>query len=151
MSQQSSSVVILRPPQEVFAYLDDISREHEWQPNLVAAEQVPPGATQVGTQKRYTSLFMGQKIKNSYAVTELEPGRRVVYETQKGSAVDARSEIVCEAEGEGTRVTISVDGKPKGVLRFVPKAALEFASREELKSTLVNLKKRLESGAGSAS
>ena len=117
----------------------------------MAAEQVPPGDTQVGTQKRYTSLFMGQKIKNTYAVTELEPGRRVVYETQKGSAVDARSEIVCEAEGEGTRVTISVDGKPKGVLRFVPKPALEFASREELKSPLGNLKKRLESGAGSAS
>jgi uncharacterized membrane protein len=150
MTQQSSSIVIDRPVQEVFEYMDDIAREKEWQSNLVSAQQDPPGPTRVGTLKRYTSRFMGREIKNTYKVTEFEPGRRVVYETQKGSAIDARSEIVCEAVGQGTKVTLTLEGSPKGFLRLVPKAALEVAYREELRSTLQKVRERLESGGGSA-
>ena len=47
MSRQSASIMIERPPAEVFAYMDDVSREKEWQPNLRSAEQEPPGPTEV--------------------------------------------------------------------------------------------------------
>jgi uncharacterized membrane protein len=144
MSRQSATIVISRPPEEVFAYMDDVSREHEWQSNLLSAEQDPPGPTQVGTRKRYVSRFMGREIRNSYAVTAFEPGRRIVCEAEKGSAIEARSEIIWEAEGAGTRVTMVLEGKPKGFLKLVPKAALELAYREELKSTLQKVKQRLE-------
>ncbi|MDA0311295.1 MAG: SRPBCC family protein [Gemmatimonadetes bacterium] len=146
MSQQSASIIIARSPDDVFAYMDDTAREHEWQPNLKSAEQDPAGPTRVGTRKSYTNQFMGRDVENTYVVTLLEPGRRVVYETAKGSAVDARSEILCEAAVDGTKVTMSITGTPKGVLRFVPSALLEIAYREELNAALSRLKKQMESG-----
>jgi uncharacterized protein YndB with AHSA1/START domain len=148
MSRQSASIVIARSPDEVFAYMDDVSREVEWQPNLRSAEQDPPGPTTLGTRKRYVSRFMGRDVRNTYVVAELEPGRRIVYETEKGSAIEARSEILWEVEGTGTRVTMFLEGKPKGFLKLVPKAALELAYREELRVTLDRVKDRLESGVG---
>lgn len=43
------SIVINRPVEEVFAYMDDIDKEHEWQPYLKEWSQTPeqngPGAT----------------------------------------------------------------------------------------------------------
>jgi uncharacterized membrane protein len=150
MSRQSASVVIARPPEEVFGYMDDVSRESEWQPNLKSAKQDPPGPTALGTKKRYESRFMGRDLCNTYVVVEWEPGRRVVYETEKGSSIEARSEIRYEPEGQGTRVTMFIEGKPKGFLKLVPKAALELAYTEELKATLARVKNRLESRAGGA-
>ena len=146
MSRQSFTVMIQRSPAEVFTYMDDVSREHEWQPNLRSAEQHPPGPSTVGTRKHYVSDFMGRAIENTYVVTELEPGRRIAYQTDKDSTIDAKTEIVCEADGAGTSVTMSVEAKPKGALRFLPKAMLEAASRDEMEATMARLKVRLETG-----
>ena len=136
--------MIARPPFEVFAYVDDVSRELEWQPTLRVAGQEPPGPTQIGSRKRYESWFLGRNIENTYVVTEFEPGRRIVCETEKGSAVDARTEVVCEAAGTGTRITMSIDGKPRGALRFVPAKVLEATYRAELDGALARLKERME-------
>ncbi len=144
MNGQSASITIQRPTSEVFAYMDDISREPEWQPNLRSAKQDPPGPTRVGTRKHYASRFLGRDVENTYRVVALEPGRRVVYETEKGSAIEARSEVMFESVEAGTKVTMVLDGKTKGLLRFLPEAVLEAAYNEELRATLARLKRRLE-------
>lgn len=143
----SDSIFIQRALEDVFAYMDDVSREHEWQPNLRSVEQEPPGPATVGTRRHYVSDFMGRSIKNSYEVTAYEPNQRVILESMPGSTVSAVNEILWAREGTGTRVTMSVEGKPTGVLRFVPGAMLEAAFREQVKESLSLLKQRLESGA----
>ncbi len=147
MSRPAASIVIARPPAEVFAYMDDVSREPEWQPGLRSATQEPEGPTEVGTKKTYTSSFLGRDVKNTYVVKELEPGRRVVYETTPDSTISTRTEIVCEPDPGGTKVMMRVEGKPKGVLRFVPSSVLETAFTEEVQSALGRLKKLLEEDA----
>jgi hypothetical protein len=77
MIRQSATIVIRCPLAEVFADMDDVSREHEWQPNLRSAKQDPPGPTEVGTRKHYVSRFMGRDLRNIYTVTEFESGSRV--------------------------------------------------------------------------
>ena len=125
--------------------MDDVSREHEWQPNLQGAEQEPPGAAAVGTRRHYVSEFLGRSVKNSYEVKAYEPNRRVVLESMAGSTVTAANEILWTSEGTGARVTMSVEGTPTGMLRFVPGAVLEAAFREQMKESLTLLKQRLES------
>ena len=142
----SDSILIQRPVADVFAYMDDVSREHEWQPKLRGAEQEPPGAAAVGTRRHYVSEFLGRSVKNSYEVKAYEPNQRLVLESMPGSTVSAANEILWTSEGTGTRVTMSVEGKPTGVLRFVPGAVLEAAFREQMKESLSLLKQRLESG-----
>lgn len=144
MEPQQYSIEIRRPVAEVFAYMDDVHREHEWQPNLREAEQTPSGATAVGSRKRYVSDFMGKRVENTHEVVALETGRRVVYRTTPDSSIDATTEVRCDPVGDGTRVTMSVQGKPTGVLRFVPKKMMDKVYQQELAASLKQLKACLE-------
>jgi carbon monoxide dehydrogenase subunit G len=125
--------------------MDDVTREHEWQPSLLEASQDPSGPTRVGTRKRYVSEFLGKRVENTYEAIEVDPGRRVVYRTTRESTLQATSEVEWADEGTGTRVTLSVDGRPTGVLRFVPRSMIEEASLRQLRDTLRRLKEHLES------
>ena len=146
MPKHEQSVVIARPIDDVFSYMNDVSREHEWQPQLLEAEQIPPGPTAVGSKRRYVSEFMGKRLENTYSVIELEPGRRIVCETDPGSAVSARTVIQWDPSSDGTRVTMSIEGKAGGLLRFVPPKLIEATFRSEVQAALGRLKERLEGG-----
>jgi uncharacterized membrane protein len=140
----SDSILIQHPIVDVFTYMDDVSHEHEWQRNLRGAEQEPPGAAAVGTRRHYVSEFLGRSVQNSYEVQVYEPNQRVILESMAGSTVSAVNEILWASEGPGTRVTMSVEGTPTGVLRFVPGPVLEAAFREQVQVSLTLLKQCLE-------
>lgn len=144
MPATSVTMTIRKPLSDVFAYMNDVSREREWQPNLREAEQTPAGATRVGSRRRYVSNFMGRSLENTYEVTAYEPDRSVSLETRGGATMDAKSEIRWRTVAEGTEVTMSIDGKPKGALRFIPGPMLEAAFDQELRDALERLKKILE-------
>lgn len=137
-------VVIACSPSRAFEYMDDVSREREWQPSIVEAFKDPPGETAVGTQKRYLTDFMGRRIQNTYVTTLFDSGRRVKYETTPDSVVRAKVDLRFDPEGDGTRVTMVFEGKLTGPLRFIPRKVLEGVYHNELKTTLTLLKQRLE-------
>ena len=143
--QFQHQVVINSPVSRVFSYMDDVSREREWQPAIVEADKDPPGETAVGTRKRYVSEFMGRRIENTYVTTLFEPNARVSYETTADSVLQAKVELLFEPAGAGTRVTMAFKGKPTGPLRFIPRSVLESVYQKEFKSTLSLLKQQLES------
>lgn len=144
MSAHEQTVLIDRPLAEVFAYMNDVSREHEWQPQLVEAEQTPSGPTRVGSRRRYVSEFLGKRLTNTYVVHVFEPGRRLVLESTPDSALRVITELCWEVEGTGTRVTMTVDGAASGPLRFVPKALIEATFEKEVRAALRRLKEVLE-------
>jgi carbon monoxide dehydrogenase subunit G len=137
-------IVIHRPVSIVFAYMDDVSREREWQPGILEARKEPPGPTAVGTRKHYVSEFMGRRIENTYVTRVFEPNEHVLYETTSGSVLQAKAELRWEPVDHGTRVTMGFDGKVGGALRLVPQKLLEGVYRKELETTLRLLKERLE-------
>jgi Polyketide cyclase / dehydrase and lipid transport len=145
MPRYEKSVDIARPIAEVIAYMDDVEREREWQPNLVAAEQIPPGPTALGTRKRYVSEFMGKRLENTYVVEEIDEGRRVVLHTAPDSILDARTEIRWAEVPGGTRVTMILEGEAAGFLRLVPAWIIEAKFAEQVEGALTGLKARLES------
>lgn len=145
MPQIQRSILIRRPVPEVFAFMDDIRREGDWQSNLVSAEQEPLGPVGVGTVKRYTSQFLKKEIHNAYRCTVYEMYVRTVYETTSDSAIEATAETRWEHVPEGTMVTWIIDAEPRGPLGMIPGALLERASISELEETLDRLKTLLES------
>lgn len=145
MVRYAASVVIGRSPDDVYAFMDDVSLERRWQPHLLSARQDPPGPSRVGSRKSYTSDFMGRRLENVYRVVELDPARRMVQETEPGSSADTRMEVAWEAIPDGTRVTITVAMHRKGFLRFVPSSTLETTGKKELAAGLDRLKRVLES------
>ena len=148
MPRIERSVTIARSVPDVFSYMDDVDREHEWQPNLRAASQEPRGPVGVGTLKRYTSVFMKQERHNVYRVTAHEMYVRVVYESTPESATQATAEVRWEQVPEGTRVTMSIDAAPGRAMKLVPGKALESATTKELERMLRLLKEVLEGGRG---
>ena len=142
--QFEHQVVIASPISRVFTYMDDVSREREWQPSIVEAYKDPPGETALGTRKRYMSEFMGRRMENTYVTTLFEPNQRVSYETTPDSVLRAKVELSFEPVGAGTKVTMAFRGKLTGPLRFIPQSVLEGVYHKELKSTLALLKQRLE-------
>ena len=144
MLEYDCTAVINRPLKEVFDYMQDISREHEWQPNLREAEQVPEGEPSVGTKRRYVSEFMGRRFENVYVNTVYEPYRRVAYTTTPESDTQATGEVVWEAVDGGTRVTMRVQADVGGVLKLVPKGVIASVGRKELSDSLARVKALLE-------
>jgi carbon monoxide dehydrogenase subunit G len=138
------SIAIQRPVADVFEYMQDINREHEWQPNLREAVQEPEGEPGVGTVRRYVSEFMGKRFENVYINTIYEPNQRVAYKTAPDSDTQAVGEIVWESEGAVTKVTMRVEADVGGLLRLVPNNLVLSLARKELLDTLARLKARLE-------
>lgn len=148
MSRHSASVVIRRPVEAVYAFMDDVSREGRWQPTLRSARKDPPGETRVGTRKIYESEFMGRTLRNTYRVLELVPLQRVVQQTVPGSSAEIWSEVRWEPHPDGTRVTLTVDARPTGILRLIPRRFLEGETRRELEESLRRLRRELEKESG---
>lgn len=144
MPSYRDSIVIRRPLADVFDYMNDIDRESEWQPQLREAEQIPPGPVAVGSRRRYVSEFLGKRLENVYVVTAFEPNRRVACETTKDSIMSATTDIRWEETDGGTRVTMSLEGKASGPLRFIPAPLIEATFEKEVRSALARLKERLE-------
>jgi uncharacterized protein YndB with AHSA1/START domain len=151
MPSYECSIVIASPVERVFAYMQDIDREREWQPNLREARQVTQGEPGVGTERRYVSEFMGKRFANAYVNTVFEPNRRVAYESTPDSDTQASGEITWEEIEGGTRVTMRVQAEVGGLLRFVPKAIVESVGKKELMDALGRVKQRLEDPESGAS
>ena len=147
MPSHQESVVIRRPLEDVFVYMNDVSKEAEWQPQLREAEQIPPGPVEVGTLRRYVSEFMGKRVENVYVITAYEENSRVVCETTQDAVMSATSDIRWEAVEDGTKVTMALEGKPSGALRFLPSSILEATFEKEVRGALSRLKTILEEAA----
>ncbi len=144
MREHTHSVYIERPVEDVFAFMDNVALEPEWQPSLTSASSEPAGPTTVGTKKLYTSVVLGKKVKNTYVTTVFEKNKRIVYETTPDSTLSGAALFTWESMGLGTLVTISVRGEPKGALRLVPKKMLDRYSETEMEASLQRLKAILE-------
>ena len=144
MARIEESIVIDRPVADVFAYMDDIHREREWQPAIRSVEQTPPGAQRVGTVRRYESSFMKKKLVNVYVNRVYEPNRRVVYGSTEESHLQATGDITFTSVPGGTCVTMILDVQPPKIMRLVPKGVFDKASRKELRESLNRLKLNLE-------
>ncbi len=145
MQSHEKSILIRRPVADVFAYMDDITREREWQPHLVEAEQTPAGPSGVGTHRRYVSEFFGKRLVNTYVVKVYEPNRHLLYETTPDSVLQATTNLRWEEVDGGTRVTMAFEGSASGLLRFIPRRILEATFEDAVSTALAQLKERLES------
>jgi uncharacterized protein YndB with AHSA1/START domain len=71
------SVVIRRPPKELFAFLVNLASWSQWQPDLRKNEQTSHGPMDVGTTFRQALDAGGQRIELLGEVTEYEPNKNL--------------------------------------------------------------------------
>jgi uncharacterized protein YndB with AHSA1/START domain len=146
----TNTIEIDRPPEEVFAYLDDVERHGEWQAAIVSSKRDTEGPTKVGTRATDTRKVPGGPRDISYEVTEHDPPRRTSFRGVNGPVRPVGTVTVEPLDdGKRSRVTIELDLKGHGIgVLFAPFARMD--ARKQVPKDQAALKAKLESGATAA-
>ena len=107
METTTSSIIIQRPVEEVFAFVTDARNNPLWQSGrgLKETRQVPDGPVGVGTRITETWSFMGRTSEATSEVTSYEPNRRYTRSTIGNGGPIKRGDYTFAPVGEGTRWT----------------------------------------------
>jgi hypothetical protein len=148
MAAITESIEISRRPEEVFAYLDDLARHGEWQPQILRVERVEPaGPTHVGTRATEVRKIAGREQSMTYEITEHDPPRRFAFRGVDGPVRPVgRGTIEPLDDGARTRLTIEFDFEGHGAGKLMRPLAVRGA-RSEIPKNQQRLKELLESGA----
>ena len=142
MARNEASVVINRPPQEIFAYMTDVRSWPEWNMGILEAEQTSEGPMGVGTTLRGVSQFLGLRGEWTSEVTEYEPNRKWGQKIAQGPMSVEQSCTMEPVEG-GTRLTWGGEGEYGGFFRLAEPILVRMFQRQ-LETILANLKDILE-------
>jgi carbon monoxide dehydrogenase subunit G len=116
---RSVSVVITRPPDEVFAFVEDARNRPRWDDSVESEELTSPEPIGVGTTV-HTRLrpSMGRSYEYTWEVTEHDPPDRMTIQSTSGPFPTT---LAYQLEGHpgATRVDFAVTGRPTGVLRLL--------------------------------
>lgn len=148
MSEIRESVEINRPPEEVFAYLDDVERHGEWQEDIVDVERVTDGPIRRGARVRETRHVPGGNRSMTYEVTEHDPPRQSSFRVLDGP-IRAVGTISVEPAGDGTksRVTIAMDFEGHGIGGKLLLPVARNQARKRVPESQAKMKDVLEKGA----
>jgi carbon monoxide dehydrogenase subunit G len=148
MARAEHTVVVERPPDEVFRFLTDLANVPEWQSGAV--EVRAPESLAVGTTYVEVLKFLGKRIEATLEVTELEPGRRFSLKAVSGP-MPFRVRHMLEPTGNGgsTRVHVELEGDPGRLFRLAEPLVMRNAQRH-LEGDFATLKKMVEARGAAA-
>lgn len=145
MAPITGTIDIARPPQDVFDYVADLTRQGEWQAAIEKIEVETDGPTRVGTQATQTRRVPGGSRTFPYEVTAHEPPSRTAFRVTGGPVRPEGSMTFTPLDnGTRTRVDFQIEfhGHGLGVL-LMP--VVRRDARQDVPANLGALKQRLES------
>jgi len=145
----NASVVVNRRPEEVFAYLADVSRHGEWSPKPYRVEALTEGPVRVGSRFRSVGWLPRQpETVNEVEITQLDPPRRFAFNAHdRGETF--KSEFVLTPQDGATRVDRTLDmPKPTGAVGVIFPLLLRVVVRPGVQKGMNLFKARLEEEPG---
>jgi uncharacterized protein YndB with AHSA1/START domain len=116
MIKVEKSVIIHKPVEEVFHFVTAEGNYTKWQAGVQEVLDQGPRNT-VGSQYIEVRKFMGQEMRTTLEMTEFVPNTRFETKVVKGPVPYVAS-MTFESVDGGTKVTICVDGEPKGFFKL---------------------------------
>lgn len=142
------SIEISRRPEDVFSYVTDPSRLPEWQESLVSVRRLDDGPPAVGSRAVVTRRVGPREQAMTAELAELNPPMSWAVRGIDGPVRgNVRGTIEPLANGERSRVTISLDFEGHGVGKLLVPLVVRRQARAEVPRNQQKLKERLESGA----
>jgi uncharacterized protein YndB with AHSA1/START domain len=134
-------VLVRRPLEEVFAFVSDFENEPSWKPGLVhEVERLSPSGRGVGTRYREVLSAGGERVEQTFAVTDYEPNQRIGFVAE---ASGTRGLYEVEPDAEGTRLTFTVRPRRRGLAKVLEPLRARRA-RASLQRELERLRELLE-------
>src|SRR5262245_16776991 len=110
------TVEIARSPDDVFAYLSQLDRHHEWQGALLETELVTEGPTKLGSRATETSRVPMRKQRFTYEITEFDAPRRSGFKVLDGPIRPVGTIDVEPLDGGArSRVTLHIEFEGYGI------------------------------------
>jgi uncharacterized membrane protein len=142
------SIVIDRPPEEVFGFLSVRANDPVWMASVTESEWLDPTESMgVGRRGRMVMQAMGRR-EFLDEVTEYEPGRRIAHRSVAGPMV-IHTACLAEPAGTGCRATVLYEPErlPGGVLGRLTAPLTARMVRRTFRADLARLKELLEAQA----
>src|SRR5215211_6836225 len=140
----SGSVVIERPPEEVFAYVSDLHNLPEWAALSGEMRKETEGPPEVGARYTAELTFLGRRLVISYEVSAYEPPRLFAFRSLGGPFHDEYSYTFEEGPGGETRFSMTIEMRPGGFLRVTGPLLEKMTQRYYFRKELETLKGLLE-------
>lgn len=145
MAAIKESIEISRRPEDVFAYIDDLSRHGEWQEEIVSARVDTDGPTKVGTRATETRRFGKRDQTMTYEITEHAPPRVLAFRGVDGPVrVVGRGAVEPVGDGTRSRVSIDLDFEGHGLGGKLLLPLVRKQARKQVPKDQQRLKERLE-------
>ncbi len=145
MASITTSVQIGRSPEDVFAYISDVSRQPEWQEGLVSASVETEGPLRVGSRLVHRRKLGPTTVAATSELTAFDPPELISFRGLDGPIRAEGSQRV-ERVGEGSRVSFQMEMRGHGLGTLMLPMARRQASRQVAESH-EKLKRILESSA----
>ncbi len=136
------SIAIDRPPEDVFAYLADVSNLTEWQSGVHSAEIEGGGAAAAGAHVVESRTMLGKEMTTTLEIVDFEPPRLFTLRALDGPALlTIRHEL--EPSGGKTELRVVVEGEVKHMPGFAAGLMMRGAERQ-FRKDFERLKRLLE-------
>lgn len=132
---------------DVFAYLDDLERHREWQPQIISTTVETEGPVRVGTRVRERRRIGSREADTSYEITAHEPPHRSSFRGIAGPVRPVGTMTVEPLDGGAkSRVSIEFDLVGHGIGKLIAPMARRQA-RASIEENQRSLKAKLETGS----
>ena len=142
MAGLRQSVVINRPPAEVFEFVSDLENDSQWG-LTTQTRRTSPGPLGVGTTFRQRDRFLGRPLELSMEVVGFEPNHQMAIRATSRLLSLAGDRTVEPVGAAATRLTLTGGGHARGMLKLA-EPLLVAAGRRRLRRQLDDLKHLLE-------
>ena len=117
MIDETHTVAIKRPVNEVFDYVADPLNEPDWHFDVKEVRRSKDGPYELGETFQWVVKAGGTKTV-LLEITALEPNRFIEITTREGPVLPVLTHTF-QQDGEGTRYTRRVRFEPRGMLRVI--------------------------------
>jgi carbon monoxide dehydrogenase subunit G len=137
------TIQIARPPEDVFAYLTDLSNLPAWQSGVHGAQIVDGGEPRAGARIAESRHLFGRELETTLEIVEYEPPRLFAVRALDGPVpFDVRHEL--EPAFGGTRLTVTAEGDV-GLLPGFAGGIVARRAEKQLRKDFERLERLLES------
>ena len=141
--QAELRIGIARPPEDVFAYLADVSNLTEWQSGVHSAEIEGGGAAATGERVVECRTLFGKELTTTLEIVDCDPPRLFTLRALDGPVlVTVRHEL--EPKGDETALHVVVEGEVKHLPGFAS-GLMNRGAERQFRRDFERLKRVLES------
>jgi hypothetical protein len=118
MARYHATLESRSPAAETFGYLATFSNAAEWDPGMLAGEQLDPGPVRAGSRFRLVVPFLWVRMFLTYEVIGFVPDREVLLQAAN-ALLRSTDRIVVTGAADGSTVSYDAEVQLQGPLRML--------------------------------